>query len=244
MSVVALIGARAGSSIKDKNIRELAGYPVLAYSIRAALKARYVHRVIVSTDSEEYAEIARFYGAECPFLRPPELATSSATDYGYIRHCIEYLEHESEVPDMIVQLRPTTPIRDPALQLIDHAIMAMRANDWATSLRSVHELQEPIEKCFFMHGSGRLWPILTTESADAANAPRQSLRKTWFPNGYVDIVLPRILLHGHHMHGPSPLGFTTPRVTEFDGEEELQRLEYEASRFPRIVRSLFDEQNV
>ena len=89
-NIVALIPARSGSKgVSNKNIRPLAGFPLIAYSIKAALKSKLIDRVIVSTDSEEYAEIAREYGAEVPFLRPSELSGDIATDKQFFKHAID-----------------------------------------------------------------------------------------------------------------------------------------------------------
>jgi len=115
-TALALIPARSGSkSLPHKNVREFAGKPLLAHSIDHALAARTIGRVIVSTDSEHYAAIAREYGAETPFLRPAELATDHATDLVVFQHALAWLrEHEDWEPDIVVHLRPTYPRRDPA----------------------------------------------------------------------------------------------------------------------------------
>ena len=112
-SVLAIIPARSGSkSVKDKNIRLMDGKPMIAYSIEHAQKANCIDRIIVSTDSEEYAAIARKYGAETPFLRPAEYATDTALDYDVFLHALNYLEEvEGYIPELVVQLRPTYPIR-------------------------------------------------------------------------------------------------------------------------------------
>ena len=113
--VLAIVPARGGSkSIPKKNIRPFAGHPLLTYSIAAGLQASLVDRVIVSTDDEETAEIARQYGAEVPFLRPAELALDSTPDLPVFEHALSWLEREEAyVPEWIVQLRPTTPVRPP-----------------------------------------------------------------------------------------------------------------------------------
>jgi len=117
MRILALIPARGGSkSVPKKNIRQVGGKPLLAYSIGHGLEAKRIDRVIVSTDSEEIAEIARFYGAEAPFIRPPELAQDYSLDIDFYRHALEWLrEHEGYVPDAVINLRPTTPVRNPAV---------------------------------------------------------------------------------------------------------------------------------
>ena len=122
MNILAVIPARSGSkSVKDKNIRKVNGKPMLAYSIEHAKGSKYINRIIVSTDSPVYANIAREYGAEVPFLRPAEYATDTALDYDVFYHCLSFLkEKEGYEADLVVQLRPTYPIRNVAD--IDHMI--------------------------------------------------------------------------------------------------------------------------
>ena len=115
MEVLALIPARSGSkSVRDKNIRVVGGKPLLAWSIAHALSAKSVTRTIVSTDSAEYATIARESGAEAPFLRPAEISGDMATDLEAFQHALNWLrDHEGYAPDICVHLRPTHPVRNP-----------------------------------------------------------------------------------------------------------------------------------
>ena len=139
--VIAIIPARSGSKgVPDKNIKQIAGKPLMAYSIAAALKSNVINRVIVSTDSEEYACIARGCGAEVPFLRPSNVSGDLATDTQFFKHAIDWLrENEGFVPKYFAHLRPTTPIRNP--QIIDDALISFIDSDF-TALRSVHKMSE------------------------------------------------------------------------------------------------------
>src|SRR3990172_9041002 len=111
--ILALIPARGGSKgIPRKNIRTFAGHPLIAWSIAAAKQSELVSRVVVSTEDEEIAAVAREYGAETPFLRPVELAQDRATDLPVFEHALKWFEDvESYRADVIVQLRPTSPLR-------------------------------------------------------------------------------------------------------------------------------------
>jgi hypothetical protein len=111
--VLAVIPARGGSKgIPRKNIRDFAGYPLIAYSIAAGLQSELVTRTIVSTDDEEIAQVARQWGAEVPFLRPDEIAQDQTLDLPVFQHALAWLaEHEDYHPDVVVQLRPTSPVR-------------------------------------------------------------------------------------------------------------------------------------
>src|SRR5512137_1517991 len=125
MQILALIPARGGSkSVPRKNIRPLAGHPLIAYSIAAALHSRHISRTIVSTDDEEIARIAQGLGAEAPFLRPLEYALDNTTDLPVFTHALSWLdENESYQPDIVVQLRPTSPLRPP--DCVDRAVQIL-----------------------------------------------------------------------------------------------------------------------
>ena len=135
--VLAIVPARGGSkSIPRKNIRSFAGHPLIAYSIAAGLKAQIVTRVIISTDDEEIARVARRYGAETPFLRPPELAQDQTTDLPVFQHALQWLaENEGYHPDIVVQLRPTSPIRPP--DCVDRAVKILMDFPETDSVRGV-----------------------------------------------------------------------------------------------------------
>ncbi|MCX6035433.1 MAG: acylneuraminate cytidylyltransferase family protein [Chloroflexi bacterium] len=135
--VLAIIPARSGSKgIPRKNIRPFAGYPLIAYSIAAALQAETVTRMIVTTDDEEIAEVARQYGGEAPFLRPAELAGDRTLDLPVFQHALVWLaEHENYHPEAIVHLRPTTPLRSP--DLVDRAVRVLLDHPEADSVRGL-----------------------------------------------------------------------------------------------------------
>jgi len=135
--ILALIPARGGSKgIPRKNIKDFAGYPLIAWSIAAGLQAHTVNRVIVSTDDEEIASVARQYGAEAPFLRPPELAQDRTTDLPVFEHALKWLEDiEGYKPDMVIQLRPTSPIRPK--DCVDGAVKILIENPDADCVRGV-----------------------------------------------------------------------------------------------------------
>ena len=142
MKVLAIIPARSGSkTVPHKNIREISGKPMLAYSVEHALKSKYINRVILSTDSASYAEIGKIYGAEVPFLRPEEFAGDKSLDIDVFAHCLTYLkEKESYIPDIVVQLRPTYPIRN--IADIDAMIELLIKDKQADSVRSLAPAKE------------------------------------------------------------------------------------------------------
>jgi CMP-N,N'-diacetyllegionaminic acid synthase len=142
MKFVGLIPARGGSvRVKNKNIRELAGKPLIRYSIDAALSARLLDRVVVSTDSEEIATEARKAGADVPFLRPAEISSKDATEFEFHLHALEWFQkNEGSVPDYIVNLYPTSPFRSAAS--IDKEVAMLQQHPEADGLRSVIKCSE------------------------------------------------------------------------------------------------------
>lgn len=235
---VALIPARFYSTgVEHKNIRMLSGHPMLAYSIKAGLNTWNIDRVIVSTDSPEYAAIAKRYGAEVPFLRPSALASANASDYGFIAHAIDWIdENENKVPDLIVHLRPTTPLRDTSLLV--KAVAALRVDSEATALRSVHEMHESAYKCFEI-AAQKLKTITGSCEIDLASQSRQMYPKTYQANGYVDVLKTTFIRAHKHIHGDHVLAFITPPVVEVDTEEDFSLVEYQVARNPAIINQLF-----
>jgi CMP-N-acetylneuraminic acid synthetase len=142
MKFLALIPARAGSErVRNKNILPLNGRPLIEHTIKAALGAHYLDRVIVSTDSEEIRKIAIATGAQAPFLRPADLATKDATELAFHLHAVEWLQqNEGYRPDYIVNLYPTTPFRKS--YTIDNAIKLIMDSPDADGLRSVVKCSE------------------------------------------------------------------------------------------------------
>lgn len=228
-TIVALVPARAGSKgVSRKNLADLAGFPLVAWSIAAGLAADSVDRVIVTTDSEEIREVGRRFGAEAPFLRPIELAADTSTDIGYVRHALDWLAaEEGENPELILQLRPTTPLRDPAQ--IDEAVTALRSRVDATGLRSVHQLAEPPQKMLGME-EGLLTGLFPDDlRQEYYNLPRQVFPPAYCPNGYVDVVRPETV-KTNELYGPAVLGLVTERVLEIDGTEDLDYVRFMVER--------------
>jgi len=223
---VALVPARGGSKgVPGKNIRLLGGHPLIAYSVAAARLSSVIDRVVVSTDSPEIARVAEHYGAEVPFLRPAELARDTSPDLEFVRHAIEWFErYEQYRPEWIIQLRPTTPLRDPIL--ISAALQAIVARHDATALRSVHELSEPPQKMMGIEDGWLIGLFPHDPRPEYYNLPRQSFPTAYHPNGYVDVVRPSVVMVGQSLHGQRILGFVTPPAIEIDLPESLEYLEF------------------
>lgn len=225
--VLAIIPARGGSKgIPRKNVRDFAGAPLVAYSIVAALRAETVTRVIVSTDDEEIARVAREWGAEVPFMRPVELAADTTQDYPVILHALQWLEErEAYQPQVTVQLRPTSPVRP--LGLIDEAVNLLLAHPEADCVRGVVPSGQNPHKMWKLDGeTGRLLPLLSLPGVkEPYNSPRQELPPTYWQTGHIDAIRTSSILEKESLTGDVILPvMIDPRYTvDIDTPADLQR---------------------
>ena len=190
IEVLTLIPARGGSKgIPRKNIRSFAGYPLIAWSIAAAKQSSLVTRIIVSTDDEEIAAVAREWGAETPFLRPSELAQDKTTDLPVFEHALKWLEDvEGYRPEIVVQLRPTSPIRPRTM--LDEAIQILLNHKDADCVRGIVPAAQNPFKMWRFNGEGKpLGQLLEVEGiAEPYNAPRQILPAIYWQTGHIDAI--------------------------------------------------------
>ncbi len=196
VEVLALIPARGGSKgLPGKNIKSLGGYSLIGYSIAAALNAKLVSRTVITTDDPEIADKAREYGAEVPFLRPAEFAQDDSLDLPVFQHALNWLsDHESYSPDIVVQLRPTSPFRPP--ELVDEAIQILIDNPGASSVRGVVPSKENPFKMWMIEPDGKMIPLLETEFEEPFNMPRQELPSSYWQTGHIDVVSAETIING------------------------------------------------
>ena len=228
--IIGLIPARSGSKgVPKKNIKLLAGYPLIAYSIIASKLSSKIERTIVSTDSQEFAEIALSYGAEVPFIRPKEISQDDSSALEYVQHTIDWFQtHETKQPEYFVLLCPPTPLRDPLL--IDEAIDAILMNNKATSLRSAKETQESPYKLFTIKDGFFEGMFPDDPRPDYYNLPRQAFPPVYHPNGYVDIIKTSTVKTTGSLNGPNMLAFITPDVGDLDRPQDFEFLEFVLNR--------------
>ncbi len=238
--VVALVPARAGSKrVSNKNVRELGGHPVMAYTIAAALQSGVFDRVVVSTDSEEYAAIARHYGAEVPFLRPAELAGDLSPDIEWVDYTLERLAEDNSAFDCFSILRPTSPFRLPCT--IQRAWRAFLAEDGVDSLRAVEKCKQHPGKMWVVRGR-RMLPLLPLSPAEQPwhSSQYQSLPEVYVQNASLEIAWTRVAREGRTIAGTVVMPFLTEGMEGFDvntpadwslGEELLRRGE---ARLPAV----------
>ena len=224
-SCVAIIPARGGSkSVPKKNIRLFKGHPLIAYSIAVAQLSQKIDRVIVSTDSEEIAEIAKGYGAEVPFMRPAEYALDDSPDIDFVKHAIQWFaDNERRIPEYIAHIRVTTPIRD--FRIVDEGIMKIRQDKTASSLRSGYICVHPPYKWLQFSDAGYMKPLMPGITCDEANMARQGFPKVLVPNSYVDVLKADYVIANNLIHGERMIGFVTDEVPDIDTEEDLYKLE-------------------
>jgi CMP-N-acetylneuraminic acid synthetase len=227
LEVMALIPARGGSkSIPRKNILPFAGHPLIAYSIAAALAADTIQRVILSTDDKEIAAVARDYGAETPFLRPDEYSRDDTPDLPVFQHALEWLrEKENYLPEIVVQLRPTSPFR--RTWHIDQAVRRLVERPEADAVRTVCQpFQNPF-KMWQINPDGFMQPLVETGLSEAYNLPRQALPQVYWQTGYVDAAWRDTIMVKNSMTGDQilPLVIGPDEWIDIDSPEDWQRAE-------------------
>jgi N-acylneuraminate cytidylyltransferase len=233
VEILAIIPARGGSKgIPRKNIRPFAGYPLIAWSIAAARQSETVTRTIVSTDDEEIAAVARSFGAQTPFLRPAELAQDKTTDLPVFQHALQWLaENEGYHPDVVVQLRPTSPIRPK--DCVDNAVRLLLAHPEADCVRGlVLAGQDPHKMWRIDPASGRMLPLLTVPGiAESYNAPRQTLPIVYWQTGHIDAIRPTTIMQKGSLTGDVifPLVLDTRYTVDLDTLNDWTRAEWAVS---------------
>jgi N-acylneuraminate cytidylyltransferase len=215
-TIIALIPARAGSKrVVDKNIRPLAGHPVIAYTIAAALQSEIFSSVVVSTDSKKYAEIARKYGAEAPFLRPAEMAGDHSPDIDWIEHALIQLKEMGREYDCFSILRPTSPFRLP--ETIRRAWEQFNAEEGVDSLRAVEKCHEHPGKMWIVRGK-RMMPLLPFGPVELPwySTPYQALPEVYKQNASLEIAYTRVVFEGRTIAGNVLMPFFTEEYEGFD----------------------------
>ena len=182
IEVVALITARGGSkAIPHKNIAMLAGKPLIAWSIEAALKSRCLKRVMVSTDDKEIARVAKAYGAEVPFMRPSELAMDDSSHISVVEHAIRWLKNnESFSPQYLMLLQPTSPMRE-SKDIDASAELAEKMS--AEAVISVCEATRHPYKTYCLNEDDTLSPFI--KNTKIPYLRRQGLPKVYWENGAI-----------------------------------------------------------
>ena len=231
--VIAIIPARGGSKgLPWKNIIPLGGKPLIAWSIEVAKKSKLVERVIVTTDDEKIASVAREYGAEVPFIRPAELAQDDTPPDPVLKHVLQFLEEKEGVrPEIIVWLEPPCPFR--TQKEIDEAVTILRNDREADSLRSVIEpFQNPF-KSWTIAEDGYLTPLIQIEGKTLHTGPRQKTKKTYWQNGALFLLKYDTIMKKGNFFGDKILPYVMPsdRFVDIDKREDLEMAEWYLKNF-------------
>ena len=225
-STVALVPARSGSErVPGKNVRPLAGHPLLAYAIESALQSGVFERVVCSTDSEEIADVARWYGADVPFLRPAEYATSTSPDIEWLAFTLERLEQGYE---LFAIVRATNPFRGPAA--IRRGLEQLLATPEADSLRAVELVKQHPGKMWLLAEDGRtMRPLLDQASLDVAwhAGQYQALPPVYVQSSALEIARSRVVAESGTREGRVVAPFFTDGYESLnvDDEEDWERAE-------------------
>lgn len=227
MDVLAIIPARSGSKgIPDKNIKMLAGHPLLAWSIAAAKLSRRVSRVIVSTDSMKYADVAGQYGERPPFLRPGHISGDKSSDLEYVLHALDWLkDNEGWSPEFIILLRPTTPLRNP--QDLDAAIEALLKRPDCTSLCTGYEIPESPVKNFRLDPDGIFSGFMGNQYLYLR---RQDCPKAYAWDGVADIFRVDFIRKNADLYGERRLAHICTPTDEIDTMEQFEFVEFKVNR--------------
>jgi len=243
-SAVAFVPARSGSErVPGKNVRPLAGHPLLAYAIETALQSGVFERVVCSTDSEEIADVARWYGADVPFLRPAEYATSTSPDIEWLAFTLERLEQGYE---LFAIVRATNPFRGPAA--IRRGLEQLLATPEADSLRAVELVKQHPGKMWLLAEDGRtMRPLLDQASLDVAwhAGQYQALPPVYVQSSALEIAWSRVVAETGTREGRVVAPFFTDGYESLnvDDEEDWERAERlvasGSADLPRIARGAF-----
>ncbi len=223
-AAIALVPARSGSErVPGKNLRPLAGHPLLAYAIAAAQESGAFQAVVVSTDSEEIAAVARRYGAEAPFLRPPELATATSPDINWIRHALERLPRSY---DLFAIVRPTSPFRRGGT--IRRALEQLLATPEADSIRAVEPVRQHPGKMWRLAEDGRTMTPLLDQSGLAVpwhSSQLRALPPVYVQNSSLEIAWTRVVAETGTHAGRVVAPFLTRGAEGFsiDYEDDWER---------------------
>ena len=221
LKVLSVITARSGSkSIKNKNIKKFYGHPLIAHTIHQSIKSKLINRTIFSTDSERYAKIALKYGAEVPFLRSKKNSRDKSNDIDTFKEVLKKLK-KKELPDIIVHLRPTTPLRKK--NEIDKAIKLFISSD-CDPLRSISLSEKNLFKSWFIFNN-YLKPLYSGKMIkEPWNMGRQQLPNTYYHNGSIDIFWRKTLSKKNSLSGKKIYPFIQREFLDLDTMKDFTRL--------------------
>ena len=237
-----IVPAKGSSKrVKKKNLKKIESIELFLYSVLISLKNKKISKTFISTEDPQILKIARDYGAETPFLRPKKFSKPYSEDYEYIFHFLDYIkENYTIIPEYIVQLRPTTPFR--ATSDINKALNFIKKKSDSTSLRSSHLADHPPEKQFRIKKNFYCDVNLLPDKKDLFNKPSQLFRRTYEPNGYIDILKTEFLLKSRKkklIYGDKILPFITKKMIDIDTIEDFDFAQQIKNRNKMEIKKLY-----
>jgi CMP-N-acetylneuraminic acid synthetase len=236
---VALIPARSGSKrLPNKNVKVLQDKPLIAYSIEQAKKSNIFSEIIVSTDSEDIAAIARDYGASVPILRPEIFASDASPDIEWVLHALDNMVSiDKDKIEFMALLRPTNPLR--SSRTIVKAFDLLKVSTWADSLRAMEITNKHPGKMWILDQNMFATPFLDQKNNDSPtyNSPTQSLGNVWVQNASLEWARVKRVIETRSISGNKILGFAMPGLEGFDinSQEDWDYLEFLLSKYPKIL---------
>jgi N-acylneuraminate cytidylyltransferase len=236
---VALIPARSGSKrLPNKNVKDLRKKPLIAYSIEQAIKSNIFSEIVVSTDSEDIAAIARDYGASVPILRPEVFASDNSPDIEWVLHALDNMVSiDKDKIEFMALLRPTNPLR--SSRTIVKAFDLLKDSTWADSLRAMEITNKHPGKMWILDQNSFATPFLDQKNNDSPtyNSPTQSLGNVWVQNASLEWARVKRVIETRSISGNSVLGFEMPGLEGFDinSQEDWDYLEFLLSKYPKIL---------
>jgi CMP-N,N'-diacetyllegionaminic acid synthase len=220
-NVWALIPARSGSKgIKNKNLQKIGKDTLVAKTIKISKKCKFIQRIFLSTDSEKIKKEGLKHNVEIPFLRSKKNSRDKSTDYDVVNEFLNKIKKiEKIIPKYILYLRPTSPFRNASV--IDKAIKKIKSLNNYDSLVSVHAMNEPVHKKFYVKNK-KLKPIFSYLDIDKANEPRQNFTTTYTANGYLDIIKIKNVLDKKKYLNKNCYPFIVPETIDIDNKFDLK----------------------
>tara|TARA_B110001452_G_scaffold121497_1_gene100803 strand:- start:1655 stop:2359 length:705 start_codon:yes stop_codon:yes gene_type:complete len=220
MKILAVIPARGGSKgLKNKNIKNLCGHPLIAWTIKKAKQSKFIQKVVVSTDSKKISEISKKYGASVPFFRPKKYATDKANDFVVLKHALDFFKNKGENFDYIIMLQPTSPLRD--LNDIDNSIKRVLKEN-IEALVSVSKLDVHHPRFIYsIKNNDSLVPFLKKNKS--SDVRRQDLEPLYFLEGSIYISKIKSLIKHKTFYHNKTVAYKLPKwkSLEIDDIEDL-----------------------
>jgi CMP-N,N'-diacetyllegionaminic acid synthase len=237
---LAIIPCRSGSKgIKNKNIKKIFKKHLIYYSIKFAQNCNFIDKVIISTDSKKYQSIGKAYGLYTSFLRPKKISGDFSLDIDFVRHSLKMLKKENFVPEFIILLRPTSPIRK--IKELKQCLNILKKNKKFSSIRSITRINKSLYKTWYYQSGNKINPVLKNDTnlLYPYDSPRQKLKNFYIHNGVYDIFR-YSLLKKNTISGSNIYGYEMKEFTDLDDPKDIKfnkKNSYFLKNFSRLIKS-------